>query len=354
MSAFSGIDLHEQTIFVVDDEPVNLKLLNRILSTEGYRHVVSISDPFQVLPAYKEYQPALILLDLNMPGMNGFQVMEQLAGLQDLMAPPIVILTAQNQQDSLLLALQYGARDYVTKPFDRRELLMRVRNFLEAHVAHRLVRHQKEHLEALVRERTRELRATRLEIIRRLGHAAEYRDEETGNHIIRMSKMCALLARKLGWSDAQCELMLNASPMHDIGKIGIPDAILLKPGKLEPAEWETMKMHAQIGARLLDDDDSELLTMAREIALSHHEKWDGSGYPAGLSGKNIPLSGRIAALADVFDALTSQRPYKYAWALADAVDLIQTNRGTHFDPELVDLFLGDVDSFVRIKSAYLD
>jgi putative two-component system response regulator len=354
MSAFHDIDLYDQTILVVDDEPVNLKLLERILSSEGYRHIVSISDPLQVLPAYKKHQPALILLDLNMPIMNGFQVMEQLAELKDLIAPPIVVLTAQSQQDSLLRALQQGARDYVTKPFDRRELLMRVRNFLDAHVAHRLVRHQKEHLEALVRERTSELQDTRLEIIRRLGHAAEYRDEETGNHIVRMSKMCALLASKLGWSEAQCDLMLQASPMHDVGKIGIPDAILLKPGKLQPHEWETMKTHAEIGARLLDGNESDLLTMAREIALSHHEKWDGSGYPLGLSGTKIPLSGRIAALADVFDALTSRRPYKEAWPLADAVDLIRNNRGRHFDPDLVDLFLADVDGFVRIKDEYID
>ncbi|MFW5823469.1 MAG: HD domain-containing phosphohydrolase [Marinobacter sp.] len=354
MSASSDINLREQTIFVVDDEPVNLKLLDRILSAEGYQQVVCINDPFQVLPAYKAHKPALILLDLNMPGMDGFQVIQQLDELGDPLTPPVVVLTAQNQQDSLLKALECGARDYVTKPFDRRELLMRVRNFLEAHVAHRMVRHQKEHLEALVQERTRELQETRLEIIRRLGHAAEYRDEETGNHIIRMSQMCALLAHKVGWSESRCDLILHASPMHDIGKIGIPDAILLKPGKLGPEEWEIMKTHAEIGARLLDGNDSELLTMAREIALSHHEKWDGSGYPAGLAGEDIPLSGRIAALADVFDALTSERPYKRAWPLDEAVALIRENRGKHFDPALTDLFLADVDSFVAIKHAYQD
>ncbi|SFR64958.1 putative two-component system response regulator [Marinobacter daqiaonensis] len=354
MSAFFDVSLHDQTIFVVDDEPVNLKLLERILSAEGYHRVVSIGDPLQVLPAYQEHRPALILLDLNMPGMNGFEVMQQLAARQDPLAPPVVILTAQHEQDSLLRALQHGARDYVTKPFDRRELLMRVRNFLEAHVAHRMALDQKAHLEVLVSERTRELQETRLEIIRRLGHAAEYRDEETGNHIIRMSKMCALLARKLGWSEARCDLILNASPMHDIGKIGIPDAILLKPGKLEPEEWETMKTHAEIGARLLAGNDSDLLSMAREIALSHHEKWDGSGYPAGLAGEDIPITGRIAALADVFDALTSERPYKRPWSLEDAVALIRDNRGKHFDPELVDLFLADVESFVAIKQAYRD
>lgn len=354
MDAFTEHNLYEQTIFVVDDERVNLKLLDKILTSAGYTNLVLISDPRQVLPAYRQYRPSLILLDLNMPDIDGYQVMAELAGLADPLLPPIVILTAQNQQEYLLKALAAGARDFISKPFDRRELLMRVRNFLDAHVAHKLVRNQKDHLEVLVGQRTRELQETRLEIIRRLGHAAEYRDEETGNHIIRMSKMCALLAGKAGWPEPQCDLILHASPMHDIGKIGIPDAILLKPGKLNEKEWHTMKTHAEIGARLLEGNNSDLLVMAREIAITHHEKWDGTGYPQGLKGSDIPISGRIAALADVFDALTSVRPYKQAWPLAHAVQLIRDNRGRHFDPELAELFLEDVDSFVAIKNAYLD
>jgi putative two-component system response regulator len=354
MSAFSEKNLREQSIFVVDDDPVNLKLLEKILKSAGYTNLVLIQDPRQVITVYQEHHPSLILLDLNMPDVDGYQVMEQLTKLNDPLLPPIIVLTAQIQQDYLLRALEAGARDFVSKPFDRRELLMRVRNFLDAHVAHRLVHDQKEHLEILVEKRTRELQETRLEIIRRLGHAAEYRDEETGNHIIRMSKMCALLASKAGWSEEQCDLILQASPMHDIGKIGIPDAILLKPGKLNPQEWQIMKTHAEIGGRLLEGNDTELLVMAREIAFNHHEKWDGTGYPGGLRGENIPLSGRIAALADVFDALTSTRPYKKAWSVTDAVELIRGNRGKHFDPELVDLFLDDVASFVQIKDAYQD
>ncbi|SNC76324.1 putative two-component system response regulator [Marinobacter sp. es.048] len=354
MYAFSDKNLHEQTIFIVDDEVVNLKLLDKILTSAGYSNLVLISDPREVLSLYQEHRPSLILLDLNMPGLDGYQVMKQLVSLEDPLLPPIVILTAQHHQEYLLKALEAGARDFISKPFDRRELLMRVKNFLDAHVAHRLVRNQKDHLEELVQQRTLELQETRLEIIRRLGHAAEYRDEETGNHIIRMSKMCALLARKAGWSEQQCNLILSASPMHDIGKIGIPDAILLKPGKLGRDEWLTMKTHAEIGARLLEGNDSDLMVMAREIALNHHEKWDGSGYPAGLKGKDIPMSGRIAALADVFDALTSVRPYKKAWPLEEAVQLIRDNRGKHFDPELADLFLDDVQAFVDIKNAYQD
>ncbi|AFP29257.1 HD domain-containing phosphohydrolase [Marinobacter sp. BSs20148] len=354
MSAFSEIDFHQQSIFIVDDEPANLKLLEKILTFAGYTNLTLISDPRQVIPAYHKHHPALILLDLNMPGVDGYQVMNQLGNLGDPLLPPIVILTAQNQQDYLLRALEAGARDFISKPFDRRELLMRVHNLLDAHVAHLLVQNQKAHLEILVEERTQELRESRLEIIRRLGHAAEWRDEETGNHIIRMSKVCALLASKAGWSKGQCDLILQASPMHDIGKIGIPDAILLKPGKLDPQEWQTMKTHAEIGGRLLEGNSNELFVMAREIALNHHEKWDGSGYPDGLRGEDIPFSGRIAALADVFDALTSARPYKKAWPVEDAVELIRENRGAHFDPELVDLFLADVASFVRIMDVYQD
>ncbi len=344
--------LNTEAILIVDDEPVNLKLLDRMLSGQGYSNLVLVEDPREVLECYRRARPALILLDINMPHLDGFQVMAQLQTLNDPLLPPIVILTAQHGKDYLLRALAAGARDFVTKPFDRNELLMRVRNLLDAQLAHRFLHEQKAVLEEMVRVRTAELHSTRLQVVQRLGKAAEYRDEETGNHILRMSHICALLARAIGWDDAQCDLILNASPMHDIGKIGIPDAILLKPDKFEPHEWETMKTHASIGARLLDGDDSSLLRMAREIALTHHEKWDGSGYPNGLAGEAIPMAGRIAALADVFDALTSERPYKQAWSVDDAVNHIQRNRGLHFDPALVDVFLRELGGILEIRSRY--
>lgn len=351
---FADSQLYGERIFIVDDELVNLKLLNRVLVSAGYYNCVLVSKSENVVAQYLEHRPALILLDLNMPGMDGYQVMQALKELNDPLLPPIIILTAQNQQDYLVKSLRFGASDFISKPFDSQELLMRVHNFLDAHVAHRLVREQKNHLEALVEERTLELKRSHLEILRRLGHAAEYRDVETGNHIVRMSQMCALLAEKAGWSERACELILNASPMHDIGKIGIPDFILLKPGTLEPDEWKTMKTHTEIGARLLEGNNEELFIMAREIAGSHHEKWNGEGYPKGLKGSQIPLSGRIAALADVFDALTSERPYKKVWPVQDAVQLISENRGKQFDPELTDLFLSDIDGFVQIKNTYRD
>lgn len=339
-------------ILIVDDEPVNLKLLDKMLSAQGYNNLVLVQEPRQVLDIYRQQRADLILLDINMPHLDGFGVMEQLKALGDPLFPPVVILTAQHGQDFLLRALNAGARDFITKPFDRNELLARVRNMLDAQLAHRLVYEQKDVLDEMVRMRTNELRRTRLQVVQQLGRAAEYRDNETGNHILRMSHISALLAKFIGWNEADCELMLHASPMHDIGKIGIPDHILLKPGKFEPEEWEIMKTHVVIGARILEGDDSDLMKCAGEIALSHHEKWDGSGYPNGLSGEDIPLSGRIAALADVFDALTSVRPYKKAWTVEAAVDLIKETSGSHFDPALVAVFLQQLPEILKICARF--
>ncbi len=338
----------------VDDEPVNLKLLERTLGHAGYSNIVLIQDPRDVLDKYNEKRPDIILLDINMPYLNGFDVMQQLQALDDPLLPPIVVLTAQQGHDFLVKSLEHGASDYVCKPFERTELLMRVRNFISAHLQHIAVYNQKQTLEKLVQQRTQELHATRLQVVQRLGQAAEYRDEETGNHILRMSHSCQIIAREIGWSERDCDLILNASPMHDIGKIGIPDNILLKPGKFEPEEWEIMKTHATIGAKLLEGDDSDLMLMAREIALGHHEKWDGSGYPSGLAGEEIPESARIAAICDVFDALTSVRPYKKAWPLEDATQLLVDNKGKHFEPRLVDVFMDNLDDILAIRERYSD
>jgi putative two-component system response regulator len=341
-------------ILLVDDEPANLKLLDKMLAAQGYTRLVLIDDPRDVIARYREERTDLILLDINMPHLDGFQVLEQLRGLNDPLLPPVVILTAQHGKEFLLRALAGGARDFVTKPFDRLELLMRVRNLLEAHLAHRLVHDQGKVLEEMVAQRTAELHRTRLQVVQRLGMAAEYRDEETGSHILRMSHTCALLAREIGWNEAECDLILNASPMHDIGKIGIPDAILLKPGRFDPEEWQIMQTHAEIGARLLEGDESGLMRMAREIALTHHEKWDGSGYPQGLSGQAIPMAGRIAALADVFDALTSARPYKTAWTVEAAVDYMRGQSGAHFDPQLVQVFLQQLPAILEIRERFAE
>ena len=348
-------ELHKRaTIFVVEDEPVNLALVESLLAGQGYGRIVPIQDSREVLRLYREARPDLIMLDIRMPHLDGYQVLEQLKALNDPLLPPILILSAYPDREHLLKTLASGARDFVAKPFDRIELLMRVRNLLDAHLAHRMVYDQKAVLEEMVRIRTKDLNDTRLQIVQRLGRAAEYRDNETGLHIIRMSQYSALLARSLGWSDESCELMLHASPMHDIGKIGIPDSILLKPGKLDDREWEIMKTHTTIGARILEDSDSNLLQMASEIALTHHEKWDGTGYPRGLLETAIPQSGCIVALTDVFDALTSVRSYKGAWPVDDAVDFIEKNAGTHFDPEIVENFIACLPEILAIRGRYLD
>ncbi|MFN3545397.1 MAG: HD-GYP domain-containing protein [Thiobacillus sp.] len=346
--------LRNEGILIIDDEPANLKLLERMLNLQGYNKLRLVQDPREAEAAYQAMRPSLILLDIKMPHLDGYQVIGHLRGLNDPLLPPIVILTAQYDREHLLKALEAGARDMIAKPFDRNELLMRVRNLLDAQLAHRMTYDQKAVLEEMVRVRTEEIHRTRLQIVQRLGMAAEYRDEETGNHILRMSHTCALLARAVGWSEADCDLILNASPMHDIGKIGIPDAILLKPGKFEPHEWAIMKTHATIGGKLLEGDESDLLRMAREIALTHHEKWDGSGYPNGLAGEAIPIAGRIAALADVFDALTSARPYKTAWSVDAALDYLREQSGRHFDPALVSVFLRELPGILAIRERFAE
>lgn len=348
----SNYSTYDEEILVVDDEPANLKLLDRQLRQAGYENVRTVDDPLEVVEQYRARRPDLILLDLAMPRMDGFEVLEQLQSMDDPLLPPVVVLTAQHGRDSLLKALQAGARDFLAKPFDRGELLMRVRNLLDAHLAHRMMYDKKEALESMVSARTQELRETRLQIVQRLGRASEYRDEETGRHILRISYMCSILARSLGWSREHGELMLHASPMHDIGKIGIPDAILRKPGKLTADEWDVMKTHTTIGAALLEGDESSLLQLAHEIALTHHERWDGSGYPHGLAGEAIPRAGHIVAITDVFDALTSERPYKRAWSVEEAVDLITGESGRQFDPELVEVFMDNLSAITKVRQRF--
>lgn len=350
----AGLMPQEFRILAVDDEPANLMLLGKILRKGGYAEPIKIDDPRKVVETYLATKPDLILLDINMPYLDGMAVMEKLHALDDPLLPPVVVLTAQIGRDFLLKAFEKGARDYLTKPFDVVELLARVRNLLAAHLAHKLIHNQKAALESIVQQRTEEIRRTRLQIVQRLGRAAEFRDNETGLHVVRMSKIAVVLAHAAGWDEAQCELLLHAAPLHDIGKIGIPDAILLKPGKLTPEEFEVIKTHTTIGAKIIEGDESGLLSMAHDIVLGHHEKWDGSGYPYGRRGNDISLTGRIAALADVFDALTSARPYKKAWSLEEATSHIQKSAGSHFDPDLVDLFMANIDAIDDIRRRHAE
>lgn len=344
----------DASILVVDDEPSNVKLLVKMLYSRGYKNVISTTDPQEVIGLYQSHRIDLIILDLDMPNLDGYGVMDQINALKEELPAPILVLTAQHMQSYKQRALDYGARDYVTKPFDAQELFSRVRNLLQVQISYKYMLFQNDILEQKVEERTQAIHDTRLKIVRHLGRAAEYRDNETGLHIIRMSKVAVVIAKAAGFDDLQCDLLLNAAPMHDIGKIGIPDKILLKPGKLDKEEWEIMKSHVVIGAEILDGDDSVLMCMAHDIALSHHEKWNGEGYPNSLAGADIPLVGRITALADVFDALISERPYKKAWPLKDAIDYLIDEKGKHFDPDLVDLFLLNIDEIVEIKDKYAE
>ena len=331
-------DFRNARILVVDDEEANVEILRRILTRAGLTQVESTTDSRRAGTLYVAHRPDLILLDLHMPHMDGLEVMDQLNEIADASYLPVLILTGDLTPEARRDALSRGAKDFVNKPFQPDELLLRIRTLLETRLLYVQIQGQNQLLEAAVRERTRELVEAQIEIIERLAIAAEFRDDNTGHHTQRVGQMSALLARQLGLPDAQVSLIARAAPLHDVGKIGVPDVILMKIGKLTPAEFEIVKQHTVIGARILSGGKFELLKLAEEIALSHHERWDGDGY-AGMRGADVPLAGRIVAVADVFDALIQQRPYKPAWPVADAIAEIDRQRGRQFDPDVVDAFL---------------
>jgi len=344
----------QANILIVDDEPANVKLLHKMLQRKGYQNVQYTTDPREVEDLCRKTEFDAFLLDIRMPYIDGYGIMKMLNKhcVNDYL--PVLVLTAQTDRETRLKALEMGAKDFLTKPFDQLEALTRLHNLLEVRLMHKRVRNQNRILEEEVRRRTQELYETRHEVIKRLGLAAEYRDNETGNHIIRMSRYSQLLALEYGLSEEQAETILNAAPMHDIGKIGIPDRVLLKPGKLDAEEWKIMQSHVHIGAEILSGHQSDLMEAARIIALHHHEKWDGSGYPGGLKGDNISIEGRICALADVFDALLSARPYKKPWTVDQALDLIDEQAGRHFDPQLAPLMRKILPEILKIKEQFSD
>ncbi|MBT7942413.1 MAG: response regulator [Alphaproteobacteria bacterium] len=341
-------------ILIVDDLADNVELLEMMLMAAGYTNITSTTDPTQVLDLYRKWRYDLILLDLRMPVMDGFAIMEALTSAIKNDYLPILVLTAERETDVRQRALESGAKDFLSKPFDNTEVLNRIANMLDVRAHFNDRRWQTEIVEAEVRRRTEELQETRLEVIRRLGRAAEYRDNETGMHVIRMSKYCERLALAAGLGDEHATIILNASPMHDVGKIGVPDKVLLKPGPLDDEEWKIMRSHTEMGADIIGGHDSDLMRMARLIALTHHEKWDGSGYPKGLQGTDIPIEGRICAVSDVFDALTSVRPYKKAWTVDEAVKLINEEAGKHFDPDLIGLFNEVLPELQEIRDQFAD
>lgn len=320
-------------ILIVDDEPTNLNVLKQILHDE-YRLMFAKSAD-EALKLAERDLPNLILLDVMMPGMTGFEACQQLKSNERTFRIPVIFVTALKDEVDESMGFAVGGVDYIGKPV--------VPAIVRARV--------KTHLSLVEAD---ELKATRLQIIQKLGRASEYKDNETGMHVMRMSHYSWVLARAYGFPDDLSEDLLNAAPMHDIGKIGIPDSIMLKPGKLTAEEFEIMKRHPIIGAEILGSSDSRLLQMAVSVALNHHEKWDGSGYPHGLKGESIPIEARIVALADVFDALTSKRPYKEAWPVEQALDYIREQAGKHFDPDLVVLLDDNMTAILEIKAQYAE
>ena len=336
-------DFHTARILVVDDEIANVEILRRFLARAGFRNVDSTTDSRQAAPLYLQHRHDLILLDLHMPHLDGLDVMDQLNEIASASYLPILILSGDLTPEARRDALSRGAKDFVNKPFRQDELLLRIRTLLDTRMLYVQIQNQNQALEATVRQRTRELVEMQFEIIERLAIAAEFRDDNTGQHTQRVAQMSALLAQQLGLPDSQVSLIARAAPLHDVGKIGVPDTILMKMGKLTPAEFEIVKQHTTIGARILSGGKFPLLRLAEEIALSHHERWDGHGY-AGIRGTDVPLSGRIVAVADVFDALTQQRPYKPAWPVAEAIAEIDRQRQRQFDAGVVDAFLRVIQS----------
>lgn len=355
----------EGCVLVVDDELGMRRILSKLLHREGY-DVLTAENGQEALSILQQQAIDTVLLDVRMPTMDGLETCRMIRSNPRTALTPVVFLSAADDRLCRREAREAGANDFLSKPFDEAELRARVRSSIHGKRYQDRLTAERLALEAEVQGRTRALEeATRAlervrselerahhETLERLTRAAEFRDDETAAHLQRMSHYCGLLAHKRGLGNYDAELIRVASPMHDVGKIGIPDRILLKEGRLTPDEFELMKQHAEIGFRILSGSDSELLRLAASIARNHHEKWDGTGYPRGLQAEDIPIEGRIAAVADVFDALTSARPYKPAWTLADAIELLQAGRGYHFDPQLIDLFLSSLDEVLDIRERF--
>jgi len=347
-------DILQGKVLIVDDQRPNVILLERMLRGAGYVSLTSTMDPSAVRALHAREQFDLILLDLQMPVMDGFQVMEGLKEDTQTGYVPLLVITAQ--PDQKLRALEAGAKDFVSKPFELPEVLARVRNLLEVRLLHKELSLNNEVLEQRVQERTRDLQNSYLETIFSMTRAAEHKDEDTGTHVQRISYYSRDLARLMGQDEVFIDRIFFASPMHDIGKIGIPDHVLLKPMALAPDEWDIMKCHPMMGAKILGNSNSPYLQMGAVIALNHHERWDGGGYPNGTRGEAIPLAARIMNICDVYDALRSRRPYKPALDHVAAVDIITHGDGrtlpSHFDPRILETFQSHHSLFSDIFEAH--
>lgn len=375
---YSCADVRVNTgrIMIVDDEPVNIKVARKFLQIAGYSDIIETSRAASALDMIAEQSPDILLLDIMMPEISGLEILERLRESESGRNIPVVILTAMDDRKTKARALDLGASDFLTKPVDSLELTARVRNTLQIKRSQDALRNHAEELDRLVTQRTAELAQSRLEVIHCLGRAAEFRDNDTGHHVVRVGRYAGLIARKMGLDTELAELIEQAAPLHDAGKIGIPDSILLKPGRLAPEEFELIKKHCEygrqivgelnhserrelsahtdVGAKIMEVSTSPILQMAARIASTHHEKWDGTGYPNGLAGEDIPLEGRITAVADVFDALSSVRPYKKAFPLEKCMQILEEGRGQHFDPVVLDAFFACHDDVVQVMCYYAD
>ncbi|MFH1153347.1 MAG: HD domain-containing phosphohydrolase [Pseudomonadota bacterium] len=347
-------------VMVVDDEDRIRRLMEAYLSPWGY-DIVLARDGRDALEKIQEEPPDLILMDVMMPTMDGLEATRRLKADDNTRLIPIVMVTALGDLPDRVRAMEAGADDFLSKPVEKIELRARVKSLLKVKAYNDHMKHYRHELELTVAERTRALRDAfrkletySLETVFRLTRAAEYKDEDTSAHIQRMSHYSSALVRRLGFGEKAAKWVLYAAPLHDIGKIGIPDRILLKPGKLDADEWTIMKQHTLYGAKILEGARAGYLRLGEVVALTHHERWDGTGYPRGLRGSQIPRIGQIVAIADVFDALTTRRPYKEAFSLELSLEIITQSRGSHFDPEIVDLFLSMKDEILTIKETFND
>lgn len=348
------------SILAVDDEPFNLDLIEAAFMNYKNVEITDAINGQEALDALQKKEFDVVLLDISMPVMNGLTVLKTIREIPKFEQLPILMVTANSEKEQE--AIEKGASDFISKPYDIDILCARTLNYAKMNKYHKQIQNQTEILEEQVQERTKELKnslqmakKTEYEISIRLGRASEFRDLETGGHIKRMSHYSKLLAHLYGLDNEECELILYAAPLHDIGKVGIPDKILLKPGRFEPEEFEIMKLHAELGAKMLDgSDEFPVLKAGHIIALQHHERWDGKGYPYGIKGEEIHLYARIIAIADVFDALSSKRCYKESMPLEKVLSIMKNDSGTYFDPSLIDLFLENLEKFLEIKELYKD
>jgi putative two-component system response regulator len=359
-------------IAIIDDEPINIKVVRKHLQNSGYRNFIATSDAASAFSLISREQPDVVLLDVMMPQVNGIEILRAIRSAPRLRHIPVLILTASTDSETKLQALDAGATDFLAKPVDPSDLAPRIKNALIVKAHHDHLCRYSEMLEQQVRARTAELELSHLQVILCLARAAEYRDDTTGRHVIRVGRYVSILANELGYNEKDATLMGLAAQLHDVGKIGLPDGILLKPGRLNKDEFEVVKRHCEIGDRIVqpvDDDDlkeikiayneqvsaqSPLLQMAGRIARSHHEWWDGNGYPRRLAKEAIPIEGRITSVADVFDALTSERPYKTAYPPAKALEIMEKNRGTQFDPVILDALLRRLDGILKVYKEQAD